>query len=65
MEFWGKVDSHIGSITKEHVPLQKEAIALGWKDSKLYLDGKLFYAQSTPSQGEVQSSGSKTQWLHN
>jgi hypothetical protein len=31
----------------EHVPLRKEAIALGWKDTKLYLDGKLFNPQST------------------
>ncbi len=28
----------------EHVPFRKEAIALGWKDTKLYLDGKLFNA---------------------
>jgi hypothetical protein len=31
----------------EYVPLQKEAIALSWKDTKLCLDGKLFNPQST------------------
>jgi hypothetical protein len=46
----------------EHVPHRKEAIALSWKETKLYLDGKLFNAQSTPGQGEVPLSGYKTQW---